>query len=423
MKQHEHYQPPKFGKGNIRNPIPLFSVFMSEKVGDELLKVLYSGFIGQGVKVDEFEQVLAGIFDNKNVLTVNSGTAALHLAFRLAGVGPGKEVITTPMTCTATNMPILANGGKIVWADVDPDTGLIDPVDVERKINENTVAIVGVDWGGTPCDWDELNRIGKQYGVKTIDDAAHGLGMTYKGRKAGTLADYTIFSFQAIKHITTIDGGALVVRSTEDYVRGKLLRWYGIDRDSDRKDFRCEEDIKEWGYKFHMNDINATVGIEQFKHLESIVGKHKDNALSLIRGLSNYFKFASSTKFMPPVPVATKDKGVVSVEPGSAIAAQHSLPNIDSSYWLLTLVLQDSYVKDEFMKAMKEKGIMVSSVHARNDTHTCFAESKSNLPGVGKFTSRQVSIPVHWSLTKEEIAYMIKTMNEWADDFEIKNIF
>src|SRR5574343_363186 len=203
-------------KDSTAQLIPLFSVNIPKEIDQPLLEVLHSGYIGQGPKVEEFEGLLAKYFGNKNVLSLNNGTAALHLAIRLAGVTDGAEVITTPMTCTATNEPILANGGKIVWADVDPNTGLIDPLDVERKITPKTKLIIGVDWGGTPCDWDRLNAIGKKYGVKVLEDAAHAIGATYKGRKVGTLADYTIFSLQAIKHITTIDGGLLLCRDSQD---------------------------------------------------------------------------------------------------------------------------------------------------------------------------------------------------------------
>ena len=390
MKQQEYYKPPQFGKNNVRQPIPLFTVFMSPEVDKPLLDVLHSGFIGQGAKVEEFEEMLGGIFQNKNVLTLNSGTSALHLAFRLADVKPGAEVITTPMTCTATNMPILANGGKIVWADVDPNSGLIDPVDVERKITDKTVAIVGVDWGGTPCDWDELNRIAKKYGLKTIEDGAHSMGMKYKGRPVGTLADFTIFSFQAIKHITTVDGGALIVRDSEDYKRGKLLRWYGIDRETERKDFRCEEDIVEWGYKFHMNDVTAVIGLEQFKHLPKIAAAHKNNAKKIIDNCPN-FDFAT----------VSYDK------------------ENESGFWLLTLLLPNLQSRIEFMRFMTGQGIVVSQVHARNDKHTCFSDSKCVLPGVDRFVERQVSIPVHWSLTDEELNHIIKSLNDFHTREEI----
>lgn len=367
--------------------IPLFKVFMSDDVDKSLLEVLHSGYIGQGKKVDEFEKLLGDLIGNQNVLTVNSATSGLHLALRLAGVGTsyGDEVISTAMTCTATNMPILANNAKIVWADIDGTTGLIDPLDIERKITPKTKAILVVDWGGTPCDMDAIMAIGKKYGIKVIEDAAHALGSTYKGKKVGTIADYTVFSFQAIKHITTVDGGALFCADTEDYKRGKLLRWYGIDREGERKDFRCEEDIKEWGYKFHMNDINATIGIAQLPHLDEIIEKHKANARFYFGNLSHYY---------------TK--------------AGRYIYDHDSAFWLFTILLPSQTERLQFMQYMKDNDVMVSQVHARNDSHTTFAPYKVNLPGVEYFTERQVSIPVHWGLTDKELKYITDLCNTFA---------
>ncbi|HEY0347778.1 MAG TPA: aminotransferase class V-fold PLP-dependent enzyme, partial [Pyrinomonadaceae bacterium] len=143
---------------------------MPESVLEPLAGTLSSGYIGQGPRVEEFERALSKWFGSQNVLTVNSGTSALQLALRLANVGAGDEVISTPMTCAATNVPILAAGAKVVWADIDPLTGNIDPVDVERKISSRTKAIMAVHWGGYPTEIGELNRIARQYDLRVIED-------------------------------------------------------------------------------------------------------------------------------------------------------------------------------------------------------------------------------------------------------------
>lgn len=365
--------------------IPLFTVFMSPDVDEPLLEVLHSGYIGQGPKVEEFEQKLGEYIGNHNVLTVNSATSGLHLALRLAKVSEGSEVISTAMTCTATNMPILANGGKIVWADVDKDTGLIDPLDIERKITSKTKAIIVVDWGGTPCDMDAIMAIGKKYAIPVIEDAAHAFGATYKGKKVGTIADFTVFSFQAIKHITTVDGGAVFCNDTSDFKRGKLLRWYGIDREGERKDFRCEEDIREWGYKFHMNDVNAVIGIQQLPHADEIIAKHRANARLYITQLSDYYKQAWRVSY-----------------------------NHVGSFWLFTVLLPDAGARLRFMQFMKDNNVMVSQVHARNDLHTTFIPYQVNLPGVTSFVDRQVSIPVHWKLSGSDVSRISKLCNRFA---------
>lgn len=359
--------------------IPLFKVHMPESVLAPLSQTLMSGYIGQGPRVDAFEKALAPWFGNQNVLTLNSGTSALMLALRLSGVGFGDEVISTAMTCTATNEPIMAMGAKIVWADINPDDGNIDPLDVERKITDKTKAIIAVHWGGYPCDMAELNRIGQKYNIKVIEDAAHAFGASYQGHPVGSISDFTCFSFQAIKHFTTVDGGALTCRDTDAYKRGKLLRWYGIDRDSERKDFRCEEDVLEYGYKFHMNDVNATIGLEQLNHISEILRKHRENG--------EYFR--QQFQGLPRLQLLDYK------------------PDRQGSYWLFTVRVQQRLA---FMQRMKDAGIVVSQVHARNDLHTMFKDFRRVLPGVDAFVEDQVSIPVGWWLTGEQREHIANTV-------------
>lgn len=368
---------------------------------DELMppleEVLYSGYIGQGKKVDEYEKKLSVILGTENVLTVNSGTSALQLAMRLAGIREGKnggrsEVITTPMTCTATNMPILAENGIPVWADVDPTTGLIDPIDVERKITPFTRAIVAVDWGGTPCDYEQLGAIGKKYGLWVIQDAAHSWGATYKGKPVGSYdgVDFACLSTQAIKHITTIDGGILTCNDSRHYKKGKLLRWYGIDRETDRKDLRCEEDVLDWGYKFHMNDVAATIGLVQLDHLSRISALHSQNAAFFRAHITSAIR--------------------------TAIPSYAWGPESNSGFWLYTLLMPSSAVRDRFVDHMTEVGVHVSRVHARNDTHTTFRQNAAwhPLPGVDQFSSRMICIPVNHGLTKEDRERIVEAVNSFV---------
>ena len=352
--------------------IPLFKVHMPESVREPLNNVLFSGFIGQGPKVEEFERVLSEYFENSNTLSLNSGTSAIHLALRLANIGPGDEVITTPMTCTATNMPIMATGAKMVWADIDPVTGLICPDPIKSKITNKTKAIVMVHFGGIPCQIDEINEIAKSKNIYTIEDAAHSFGSSYKNKRIGNHSDFVIFSFQAIKHITTVDGGLLITKRREDYDRGKLLRWYGIDRETPRKDFRCEENIHEYGYKFHMNDICACIGIEQMRHADKIIGAHMKNAAFYDNKLKNL-------KTIDLIP-------------------KHA--NSESASWLYTIHVKN---RDKFMSFMSENKVSTSKVHERNDIHDAFLDAQSSLPGVDKFCETQVSIPVGWWLSSEDL--------------------
>jgi perosamine synthetase len=219
--------------------IPLFKVHMPKEVDKPLLEVLHSGYITQGEKVEQFEKKFADMMQYKHVVSVNSGTSALTLALRLAGVGYGDEVVTTPMTCTATNLPILSLGAKPVFADVDSETGLIDPASVLTKITKKTKAIMAVDWGGSPVDVRALMDIGRRYDLRVIVDAAHAIGTHHNGE-----ADFVCYSLQAIKHITTVDGGVLACKSPDAYHRGKVLRWFGIDREAPSTDTRMTKTSK-----------------------------------------------------------------------------------------------------------------------------------------------------------------------------------
>lgn len=373
--------------------IPLFKVFVSPNVDKPLLEVIHSGWLGEGPKVLEFENNLKKYSGNEQLVTVNSGTSALHLSYHLAlnqDAPKGyynsneDEIISTAITCTATNTPILNNGAKIVWADVDPLTGNIDPADIERKITKNTKAISMVHWGGNPCKIDEINKIAQKYNLKTIEDAAHAIGMEYKGEKCGNHSDYAIHSFQAIKHITAVDGGVVFIKSAEDFERAKLLRWFGIDRTiREDVDLRCEIDVPEAGYKFHMNDVCAVIGNENFKHLPEILSGHQENA---------YFYNS-----------AFKNSSAVTVSPQN--------PDGKAAYWLYTIHINN---RDELMKKLNDAGIMCSKVHARNDTHSMFDEFKTDLPNAEKFNATHLCIPVGWWVTNDQREYIAEQVIKYA---------
>lgn len=372
----------------MKKDIPLFKVFMPKSVMKPLREVLFSGYIGEGPKAEEFEHRLAPWFNNNNILALNNGTAALQLALRLANVGYGDEVVSTAMTCSATNEPIMAMGARIVWADIDPWTGNIDPDDIARKITPKTKAIMCVHWGGYPCELDKLNAIAARHGIKLIEDACHAFGSTYHGKPIGSHSDFACFSFQAIKEMTTVDGGILACKSKADCERGRLLRWYGIDRKAKRKDMRCEIDIAEYGYKFHMNDVTAAIGLEQLKYVGKTIEKHRFNA-------ARYDQAFKDTKAVRPL----------------KYKADRS-----SSYWLYTIRVKN---RMKFVEYMKAAAIAVSQVHTRNDVFTMFKDFKADLPGVDKFVSEQVSIPVGWWLTGRELSYICDTVVKY-DRLEAK---
>lgn len=390
------------------NIIPLFKVFMSDKASDEVSKVLMSGFIGQGPKVENFETLLKGYFNNSNVVTTNAATSAEHIALHMLkrseknvkgyhgvafvenqwdGIGPEDEVLTTPLTCTATNWPILANGMKLKWVDVDPNTCNMDLDDLERKISPTTKVIMVVHWGGYPVDLDRLKEIQEKayqlYGFKpvVIEDCAHAFGSTYKGTKIGNHGNICTFSFQAIKHLTTGDGGCAIFPYENQAKRAKLLRWYGINREDNRKDFRCESDISEYGFKFHMNDINATIGISNLPGVKKNINATIDNA--------NFY-----------------NQELIDV-PGVTLLENDS--DRQSSYWIYTIKVER---QQDFMDKMKECNVMVSRVHERNDIHSCMSEFRTDLPNLDKLVKEMICIPVGWWVTPEDRQYIVDCIKD-----------
>jgi dTDP-4-amino-4,6-dideoxygalactose transaminase len=375
--------------------IPLFKVNVSEEAISRVSEVLRSGFIGQGQVVNEFESELCNYLGTQNVLTLNSATAAEHLALHLlkkksawwTGMEEGDEVLTTPLTCTATNWPILANGFNIKWVDIDPATLNMDLDDLARKITAKTKVIVVVHWGGYPIDLDRLKQIQLKcfdlYGFEPIiiEDCAHAMGAKYNGKLIGSHGNICTFSLQAIKHVTSGDGGILILPYKQWYDRAKKLRWYGIDRDSPRRDFRCEPDIEEWGFKFHMNDINAAIGVENFKQKDQIIEKHKQNA-------------------------AYYDKELHEVAGITLLERNH---RAEGSFWIYSLLVEN---REAFQLHMEKKGISTSQVHQRNDQHSCVKEFRTILPNLDSVIDKIISIPVGWWVTDEGREYIVNSIKE-----------
>ena len=385
--------------------IPLFKVYMSPQSSIEVAKILNSGYIGQGPIVDLFEDKLKEKFNNDYIVTTNSATSAEHLALHLLrkpteylenndfgdgaiihkwdGISTGDEILCTPLTCTATNWPVLANKFKIKWVDVDQKTLNMDLDDLARKITKDTKIIYFVHWGGYPMDLDAVKDIQDKtqnmlgFRPMVIEDCAHSIGSKWDGKTLGNHGNICIFSLQAIKHVTSIDGGILTLPNQDLYHRAKLLRWYGIDRETNTKDFRCEADVAEWGFKFHMNDVNACVGMENFKHVDRLVDRHIENA--------EYY--------------SSKLKGVSGVT-----LIQQDMENRKSSYWIYSMLVDE---KQKFMNWMKECNIMVSQVHERNDIHTCVSDYKSHLPSMDRIQKQLICIPNGWWVTDEDREYIV----------------
>jgi perosamine synthetase len=367
--------------------IPLMKVYVSpeEQLMPKLKDILYSGMLTEGEKVKEFETKFQSKFQLRTrPLSVNNCTMALQIAYRCAGVR-GKYVITTPMTCTATNMPIFSEGGKIIWSDIDPNTGNICPIDVERKIlkygPENIGAIAFVDFAGFPANLDSLVAVSKKYSIPLVEDAAQSLGATWRGEYIGNQSDYVAFSFQAIKHLTTGDGGALI-NNTDTWELSKRVKWYGINREAVKEATRWHYDIPDWGYKGHMNNVNATIGLVQLDNISDVISRHKDNG--------RWF-----------------DAQLKDVSGVTTMAIPHQS---DPSYWIYMLRVEK---REDFAQHMLSAGVGVNVAHIRNDSYTCFQDPSLVLnhgeerPGLEVFNNEYISIPCGWWVSDEDREYIL----------------
>ena len=352
-----------------KNVIPLVKPYISppKEMMPEIEKILYSGYIAEGETVYQFEKEFGEFIGNPLVLALNSGTAALHIALTILGIGEGDEVISTPMTAEPTNTTIALTGAKVVWGDVDAKNGLLDPKSVRKKITERTKAIMLVHYAGMICDLDEFNQLSQETGIPIIEDSAHCLGGRYFGKIIGSNSRFTCFSFQAVKQMTTIDGGVIAFQVNEDMNIARKLRWFGLDK----KVPRLENDIKKAGFKYGMNNVNAAIGSVQLKHVEEVIGRHISNG--------KYY-----------------DNALAGI---SGVTLMSYNPHTEPSYWLYTLKVEK---RDEFCEMMKNNGITASLLHHRSDTHSVFAESKCELPQMDEWYCDFVHIPCGWWVGKEE---------------------
>ena len=264
----------------------LFYPYVSKKTPINIKKKLSGRWLGQGPMVDKFENEFKKKFARKcSVIATGSGTDSLHLAYILAGLKKGDEVITTIFTCTATNIPMLYMGLKIKFADIERNTMNISIDSVKKLITRKTKAIVCVHYGGLPCNMDALQKICKQKRIILIEDAAHALGAKYRKKPIGSISDFSTFSFQAIKHFTTGDGGMLTIKNNQLEDKAKRIRWFGIDRKKKQQGI-WKNDVHEVGYKYQMTDLSATMGCDALKDFNKIYKHRKKIYYTYLQELS-----------------------------------------------------------------------------------------------------------------------------------------
>jgi perosamine synthetase len=362
--------------------INFFTTTISESAKLNVIETMVEGRISAGKRADLFEQKLSE-YGLINPVTTNSGTVTMHLALQASGVGPGDEVIIPAQTFIATGLAVLYCGAKPVFADINFYDGNISVVSIREKITEKTKAIIPVHWGGYPCDMDEINQIAKEHNLSVIEDAAHAFGATYKGKLVGSLSRFTSFSFQAIKHLTTGDGGALCCTNYDDYNLVKRLRWFDIDRENSKVGYLGEREYNATniGYKYHMNDIAASMGLG---NLEII-----DEKIERIRAIAKLYD-EKLNEF-------------------SSIVKMEYNPDRQSSYWLYPILVNR---RDDFIKLMKKHNIPVSVVHQGIDKNKIFGGVDNTLIHQRTFDNSQIHLPINDEITVENVEYIIDILKK-----------
>jgi len=350
--------------------IDMFYPFVPKEAAEAAYDTLRTRWIGEGPKVKQFESEFAKFFDVQYPVSVNSGTAALESAYELLNLQSDDEVITTPLTCLATNLALLRRGVKIIWADIDPKTLCIDPKDVEKKLTEKTKAVVQVHLGGIQADVKNLP-------VPIISDAAQALGVF--------VGDYTVCSFQAIKQITTADGGMLICPNEEIQRKAKLLRWFGIDREKKitnswqaYKLRKMTFDVELPGTKRQMNDLAAAMGLVGLQYYDRIIAHRKK--------LFEQYKQQLS--------------GV------SGITVVDGKKN---TYWLMTVLVNR---RDDLIQKLFEADIDTNLVQIRNDIYRVFGGKRAELPKLNSIEFKYVSLPLGMHITEDQVGFICDTIKQ-----------
>ena len=361
----------------------LFYPYISKKSKKNVSKVLSGRWIGQGPMVDRFEKKFKKIFTRNNeAIATGSGTDSLHLAYILAGLKKGDEVITTVFTCTATNIPLLYMGIKIKFADIDISTMNISVESVKKLISKKTKAIVCVHYGGLPCDMEELQKLATKYRIPIIEDAAHAMGAKYKNKPIGSISDFTTFSFQAIKHFTTGDGGMLSIKNRKLLNKAKRIRWFGINRENKQKGI-WDNDVTEVGYKYQMTDIAATLGYDSLGEFNKI--------LSHRRKIYNIYLNELS-----------RNKNIICINENNK-KKYHAA-------WLFTIAVEK---KDFLQKKLREYKIETNQVHFRNDRYSIFKKfvNGKKFKNMDFLENKYLVLPLHHKVSETQAKYICNLIN------------
>lgn len=374
------------------NYIPYGRQWIDEDDIRAVTEVLRSDYLTTGPVVADFERTVADYAGAKYAVAVSNGTAALHLSCMAAGIGPGDEVITTPITFVASANCVLYCGATPVFADIDPHTYNIDPADVRRKITKNTKAIIAVHFTGQPCQMEELIQIAREHRLLLIEDAAHALGADYKGKRIGGISDMTTFSFHPVKQITTGEGGMIVTNRKDLYDKLILYRSHGITRDPEL----MSVNEGAWyyqqlglGYNYRITDIQCALGISQMKKLDKFLTRRRE----LVQRYNNAFQ---------------NIEGIIIPQQAEGC----------NSSWHLYVIQVTKKDRKVVFDALRAKGIGVNVHYIPVYTQPYYRAhgyEKTVCPAAEKAYSRFISLPLYYGLSNEEQDYVIKQVISLVD--------
>lgn len=345
--------------------IPLYKPYIPEL--PELDHILNSGDLAYGKYTKRFEELLKQYFEKDNLLVTDSFQMSISVALKAAGIAYGDEAIASPMSCLASTQSYASFGLKIVWADVDPYTGTLDPDDVRKRVTSRTKIIIHTHFCGFPGYIDEINRLAEEFGLLVIDDGIECFGSEYRGKKVGSYGtDITVFSFNPVRIPNTIEGGMIIFKNEEFYKKALLIRDCGIDRKRFRDimgEINSGCDIQLTGFSATMSNIHGYIGCQQMRHVEEILKKQRDNAVRW-------------------------DQAVEKDPDCKSIRRIESLPN----YWVYGLLVKN---KGEGILHFREKGYYASGVHLNNNVYSAFGEYVY-LPGTEEFYNHFIALPCGW---------------------------
>lgn len=365
--------------------IPVFKPSLGNEELMAVKEVFDSGWIGLGPKTREFEEKFAEYIGIKFAIGTNSCTAALHLALKAMKIN-NREVITSPLTFVSTNHAILYNGGIPVFADICEDTLNLDVNDIKKKITPKTKAIIVVHYGGHPCDMAQISSLARKKGIKVIEDAAHATGASYNDRNVGTLGDIACFSFHAVKNLTTGEGGMITTADEKVYHELMKLRWLGINKDtwqrSDNKFGRYGwyYEVESLGFKYHMSDINAAIGLVQLEKLERLNARRRQIA-------SMYNKEFKGVDWI-----------TVPVVKNGVICAHHNY------------VIKVDLDRNKLIEYLKAKDIATSVHYIPNHRYKMYRKYKAKVPVVDRVWEKLVTLPLFPGLTNDQVGYIASTV-------------